>query len=98
VVHCSVFGLPDLLFEMHPRGLHVCYSKKMGKFGFVQTVEDNMKLFSKRQIAGAVQARDLYEKLMYPSTSDFRAVVSAGGVPRSDVTTKDVNATDVIWG
>jgi hypothetical protein len=27
--------------------LHVCYPKKMGQFGFVQTVHDNMKLFSK---------------------------------------------------
>jgi len=50
----QAFGLPDLLFEMHPCGLHVCYPKKMGEFGFVQTVEDNMKLFSKQQIAGAV--------------------------------------------
>jgi hypothetical protein len=98
VVHHSAFGLPDLLFEMHPCGLHVCYPKKMGEFGFVQTVEDNMKLFSKGQIAGAVQARDLYKKLMYPSTSDFRAIVSAGGVPGSDVTTKDVKDADVIWG
>jgi len=65
VVHCSAFGLSDLLFEMHTCGLHVCYPKKMGKFGFVQAVE--------------VQARDLYEKLMYPSTSDFRTIVSVGG-------------------
>jgi hypothetical protein len=54
VVHCSTFGLPDLLFEMHPCGLHVCYTKKMVEFGFVQTVKDIMKLFSKRQIARAV--------------------------------------------
>jgi hypothetical protein len=47
VVHRSAFGLPDLLFEMHPYGLHVCYPKKMCQFGFVQTVHDNMKLFSK---------------------------------------------------
>ena len=53
VVHCSAFGLPDLLVEMHPCGLHVCYPKKRGEFGFVQTVVKNMKLFSKRQIAGA---------------------------------------------
>jgi hypothetical protein len=32
VVHCSAFGLLDLLFEMHPCGLHVCYPKKMGDF------------------------------------------------------------------
>ncbi len=59
VVHRSAYGLPDLLFEMHPCGLHVCYPKKMDEFGFVLTVEDNMKLFSKQQIAGAVRARDL---------------------------------------
>jgi protein tyrosine phosphatase len=98
VVHCSAFGLPDLLFEMHPCGLHVCYPKKMGEFGFVQTVEDNMKLFSKRQIAGAVRARDSYKKLIYPSTADYRVIVSVGGVPESDVTIKDIKATEVIWG
>jgi hypothetical protein len=54
VVHRSTFGLSDLLFKMHPCRLHVCYPKKIGEFGFIQTVKDNMKLFSKRQIAGAV--------------------------------------------
>jgi hypothetical protein len=44
VVHRSAFDLPDLLFEMYPCGLHVCYHKKMGEFGFVQTVENNTKL------------------------------------------------------
>ncbi len=98
VVHCSAFGLLDLLFEMHPCGLYVCYPKKMGQFGFVHTVHDNMKLFSKRQNAGAVKARELYEKLIFPSTSDFRAIVSAGGVPGLDVTIDDVKAAEVIWG
>jgi hypothetical protein len=79
VVHHTQFGLPDLFFEMHPCGLHVCYPKKMGGFGFIQTVKDNMKLFSKRQIAGAAHAKDLYEKMIFPSTADFRAIVSAGG-------------------
>ena len=98
VVHRSAYGLPDLLFEMHPCGLHVCYPKKMGQFGFIQTVEDNMKLFSKRQVAGARKARELYEKLLYPSTADFRAIVSAGAVPGSEVTLDDVKAAEVIWG
>ncbi len=98
MVHRSAYELPDLLFEMHPCSLHVCYPKRTGQFGFIQTVHDNMKLFSKRQIAGAVKARDLYEKLIFPSTSDFRAIVSAGGVPGLDVTIDDVKATEVIWG
>jgi hypothetical protein len=100
VVHCIAFGLPDLLFEMHPCGLHVCYPKKIGQFGFFQTVHDNMKMFSKRQIIEANKARDLYEKLIFPSTSNFRAIaiVSTGGVPGTDMTIDDVKVTDVIWG
>jgi hypothetical protein len=53
VVHYQQFGLPDLFFEMHPCVLHICYPRKMGEFGFIQMVKDNMKLFSKWQIAGA---------------------------------------------
>jgi hypothetical protein len=83
---------------MHPHGLHICYPKKMAEFGFIQTVKDNMKLFSKRQIAGATQAKDLFKKMISPSTADFRAIVSAGSVPGSDVTLKDVKAAEVIWG
>ncbi len=41
VVHHSVFGLPDMLFETHPCVLHVCYPKNMGEFGFVQMDEDD---------------------------------------------------------
>jgi hypothetical protein len=70
----------------------------MGEFGFIQRVEDNMKLFSKQQIAGAVQARDLFEKMIYPSTADFRVIVSAGGILGCKVMPDDVKATEVIWG
>jgi hypothetical protein len=61
----QAFGLPGL-FQVHPCGMHISYLKKMGEFGVVQTVADNMKLFSKQQIAapGVVRDRDLYEKSM----------------------------------
>jgi hypothetical protein len=39
VVHCQQFDLPDLFVKMHPCGLHICYPKKMGEFGFIQMVE-----------------------------------------------------------
>jgi hypothetical protein len=70
----------------------------MSEFGFIQMVKDNMKLFSKWQIASATQARNLFKKMIFPPTADFRAIVSAGGVPGSDVTLKDVKAAKVIWG
>ncbi len=69
----------------------------MGEFGFVQTVNDSMKLFSKRQIAGAVQAKDLYEKMIFPSTADFREIVRTS-IPGCDVTPADAKAVKVIQG
>jgi hypothetical protein len=66
-IHFSAFGLPDLLFEIHPYGSHVCCPKKMAEFGFIQTVKDNMKLFSKWQTAGALRAKDPFEKMIFPS-------------------------------
>ncbi len=96
VVHCQQFGHPNLFFEMHPCSLHICYPKRMGEFGFIQMVKDSVKLFSKRHIVGAAQAKDLFKKIIFPSTADFRAIVSAGGVPGSDVTLKDVKAAKVI--
>jgi hypothetical protein len=51
VIHHQKFGLPGLFFEIHPCGLHICYPKKMGEFGFIQMVKDKMKPFSKRQNA-----------------------------------------------
>ncbi len=98
IIHHQQFGLPDLFFEMHPFGLHICYPKKMGEFGFIQTVKDNMRIFSKRQIAGATGAKDLIKKMIFPSTADFRANASAGSVLGSDATLKDVKAAKVIWG
>jgi hypothetical protein len=72
IVHREEFGLPDMVFDMHPCGLHVYYPEKIdGQYGFVQTVAENMKLFTKRQIDGALQARHLYETLGYPSNADF---------------------------
>ncbi len=70
----------------------------MGEFGFIQTVKDNMRLFSKRQIASATQAKNLSKKMISPSTVDFRAIVSAGSVLGSDVTLKDVKVAKEIWG
>ena len=44
-------GLPNMVFRMHHSGLHY-YDPTKDEFSFVITVEDNMKLFTKRQIVG----------------------------------------------
>ncbi len=66
---------------MHPCGMHVYYPEKIdGQYGFVQTVADNVKLFTKRQIEGALKVRHLYKTLGYPSNATFATVLRAGGI------------------
>ncbi len=36
--------------------------------------------------------------MIYPSTADFRAIVSVGGISGCKVTPDDVKAAEVIWG
>jgi hypothetical protein len=76
IVIWEEFGLPNMIFDMHPcNGLHVYYPKKSdGHYGFVQTVVDNMKLFA-RQIEGALKAHHLYKTLGYPSNANFETVL-----------------------
>ncbi len=84
---------------MHPCGLHVYYPEKIdGQYGFVQTVAENMKLFTKRQIDGALQARHLYETLGYSSNADFESVLRAGGIGGCTVTVEDAKVAGKIWG
>jgi hypothetical protein len=60
IVHQEEFGLPNMVFDMHPCGLHINYPKKIdGQYGFVQTVADNMKLLTKQQIEGALKVRHI---------------------------------------
>ncbi len=72
--------------------------KEDGRVWFHTICKDNMKLFNKQQIAGATGAKDLYEKMIFPSTADIRAIVSAGGIPGCEVMPEDVKTAEVIWG
>jgi hypothetical protein len=80
--------------------LAVCMSvtRRIGSVWLHANCSRQHEVFSKRQVAGAIKAREPYEKFIYPLTADFRAIVAAGGVPGSDVTIDDVKAAEVIWG
>ena len=41
----------------------------------MNTVEENMKAFTKRDVEGAKLARYLYAKLLYPSNADFKWLI-----------------------
>ncbi len=99
IVHQEEFGLPNMIFDMHPCGLHIYYPKKFDEqYGFVQTVADNMKLFTKRQIEGALKAHHLYKTLGYPSNATFEAVLQVNGIGGCAVTVDDAKVNYKIWG
>ncbi len=76
IVHHEEYGLPNMIFDMHPCGLHVYYPEKIdGKYSFVQIVADNMKLFTKQQIERALRIHHLYKTLAYHSQANFEAVL-----------------------
>jgi hypothetical protein len=97
IVHRKAHGLVDLHFSMHPCGLHILKQVEPGKM-FVQTVEDNLKLYSKQQIEGAKKARAMYEMLHCPSDEDFFNIINQGGIRGSKVTVEDIKIAKNIWG
>jgi hypothetical protein len=99
IVHWEEFGLLNIIFDMHPCGLHVYYPKKSdGQFGFVQTVAENMQLFTKQWIEGALKGCHMYKTLGYPSNADFEAVLQVGGIGSCTVTVDNTKVAYKIWG
>ena len=99
IAHQEKNGLPNMVFNMHPCGLHVCSLEKIdGQYGFVQTVADNMKLFTKQKIDGGLKAHHLYETLGFPSNADFEAVRQVGGFGGCTITVDDTKVVYKIWG
>ena len=73
-----------------PRGL--------ASYSFIATIEENMSLFTKRQVASADLARNLQAGLAYPSVKDLKWIVQANMLKDSPVTAQDVDVALKIWG
>ena len=65
---------------------------------FVETVEDNMKSFTKKEIDGARKARRLYTQLCHPSDKTFKWMIRHGRIKNCDVTIRDIDVANQIWG
>ena len=98
IVHQEEFGLPNMVFDMHPCGLHIYYPEKIDRqYEFAQMVANNMKLFTKQQTEGAMKARRLYETLGYPSNADFESVLRTGGIGGCTLTADNARVAHKIW-
>ena len=90
-------GLPNMTFRMHRCGLHY-YDPGEEGFLFVITVNDNMKMFSKRQITGAEKARNLQASLAFPSNADLNWILKSNQVKECPVNHDDAVVANKIWG
>ena len=64
--------MPNMVFHMHPSGLHYYDPNATFNFTFLTTVKGNQAGLTQRQIHGAEKARDLHSKLAYPSMADYK--------------------------
>ena len=97
LVHRESSGLPNLAFKEHGNGLHF-FDPRNADFAFVETVESNMQLFSKRQIDRANKARSLYASLGFPSRHDFLWILRFNQIKDCPVTVDDAMVAYKIWG
>jgi hypothetical protein len=97
LVHRDAAGLPNLLFKEHGNGLHF-FDPRQADFAFVKTVESNMRLYSKRQVARADKARCFYASLGFPSRKDFMWILRSNQIKDCPVTVEDAMAAYKIWG
>ena len=87
----------NMKFGMHRGGLH--YHETVNrKFTMVQTVMENEKGYSQRQITDAKTARDLYAKVGYPSIRDFVIMIKKNMIMNCLVTIEDVMRAENING
>jgi hypothetical protein len=89
--HHKAAGLPNLLFKEHGNGLHF-FDLRQADFAFVETVESNMRLYSKWHVAHADKARSLYASLGLPSGKDFMWILRSNQIKDSPVTVEDAMA------
>ena len=80
IIHRASKGYYDMVFKPHESGMHVLDindPRSQASYAFVETVAENMQMFTKREIVGGNLARDLQAALAYPSNSDLKWITQA---------------------
>lgn len=103
VVHRQCVGKEDMIFKMHENGLHYYDPAEQNQenppsLSFVNTVEENLSMYTKRQIKEAEAARTLYKTLNYPSIKDFKWIVRSNQIKNCPVTCDHIDVAQKIWG
>jgi Zinc knuckle len=90
-------------FVEHASGLYIYKTKEptndhITGYTMLNTVAAQRKLFTRRQIADADTARELYRKLGRPSEADFISILKTGKILNCPVTSEDAQRATIIYG
>ena len=89
-------------FTEHPSGLYV-YSPKDSNtsvlaYTMVSTVAQQKKMFSRREVQAADNARDLYRKIGRPSKAEFQSILRQKLIRNFPMTPDDAKRALIIYG
>jgi hypothetical protein len=101
IIHRATKGYSDMVFKTHKSGLHVYDPDDpsgLASHCFMETVESNMSLFTKRQIHGENLARNLQAGLALPSNADMKWAIQSNLIKDCPVTAKDTGTAIKVWG
>ena len=87
----------DIRFDMHHNGLHL-YNVGLQGASFVETTQERSEGYSKRQVAAARAARNLYAKVGFPSLKDFKTMISNNMLQNCPISIEDINHAEDIYG
>lgn len=72
--------------------------REQREIALVTTVEGNKVAFTRREVAKADAARELYIKLARPGLQNYLAMIRRGSIDNCPVTVQDVERAEVIYG
>jgi hypothetical protein len=101
IIHRAVKGYSDMVFKPHKSRLHVYDPddpRGLANHCFMETVESNISLFTKRQIHGANLVRNLQAGLALLSNADMKWAIQSNLIKDCPVTVKDMGTAIKVWG
>jgi hypothetical protein len=89
-------------FDEHPSGLYVYKSNDTSDcvtgYTMVNTVAKQKKLFSRREVRAADQARERYRKIGRPAEAEFVELLKCNAIRNCPVTPSDAQRALIIYG
>ena len=82
---------------MQKSGLQVLYPEYMKNMVLMNTVEENMKAFTKHDVKGSKAARNLYAKLLYLSNTDFKWLIKNNHIKNCKLSVRNIDTAQEIW-